>query len=686
MQTASIAAPPILKPARPSAEPASLPAQGFGETLAHSMKDREAGSTSSSISAVRGRKLTSTASPAKPQKDRDADSSSSSPTSAPSITRTDSRETPVLPTHSANNDVDSKNDAVEKTSAGSARFAELVPGLVGESSVDPIVVRETASRMTNTSPIDSSVAAPSVLLADAALAEQGISANSVPSNASSNPEHDFAETRPRSEIGSSQPGTPTDVFVTTNSRSTAQPAIQANPAVLEMIPDIPGPEQSARVSAIPKASPQPGSDLAAEPTPQPEASANQSAAHLFSEPESQATSRPEAAQLPFSFFALEVGTHTRAVGNSKQDSPAEASQPSVAQNIAPQALRVAISAQQPTLTNGPSTSFAPDKPAAPQNVAAQPTTPVKPRSVPTPQISGVSQLPMEVANAVTGSGDQVRERQPEALRASVESLVWPGLHRFTQADTTPTPSSHRMRPPSPEIVGPAETKEMASAKTHTAVCADTRETTVTTADSQRKSSAGAPTSFQETASPATTTKEAPVVPAPANSPAPAASAASTKATHELPVSHQMLDSVATPVAANPNPHITTQPAGDAEMRVGIRTAAFGALEIYTSVHQNQVGIAVHGGRDLTQWFSSEVQNLESGLRDHHLNLTTVELDHTTSGFQAGTGSHRHTSPEYTRPSQFSGVPQMDKIAQTELLNPLAGLEYSVHNNHVSIRI
>src|SRR5258708_10724879 len=40
-----------------------------------------------------------------------------------------------------------------------------------------------------------------------------------------------------------------------------------------------------------------------------------------------------------------------------------------------------------------------------------------------------------------------------------------------------------------------------------------------------------------------------------------------------------------PAATNPAtpPHITTEPGGDMQMRFGIRTAAFGAVEIYTSV-------------------------------------------------------------------------------------------------------
>jgi hypothetical protein len=128
-------------------------------------------------------------------------------------------------------------------------------------------------------------------------------------------------------------------------------------------------------------------------------------------------------------------------------------------------------------------------------------------------------------------------------------------------------------------------------------------------------------------------------------PAEAGSAPRTHAppseTREVPKTPPMVD--ATPAGAPPAARVTTEPGGEMQMRVGIRTTAFGAVEIYTSVHMNQVGLAVHGERGLAHWFSAEVQNIESGLKDHRLNLTTVELDKGGTGLQTATGSQHHHS-------------------------------------------
>jgi hypothetical protein len=120
------------------------------------------------------------------------------------------------------------------------------------------------------------------------------------------------------------------------------------------------------------------------------------------------------------------------------------------------------------------------------------------------------------------------------------------------------------------------------------------------------------------------------------------------------------------------------------MHVGIRTAAFGAVEIYTSVHHNQVGLTVHGEREMLHWFSSEVQNIESGLKDHHLHLTTMEMDKTGNGLHTATGSqeqnpernfqtmkewHRHRPPEREKtepievvPARLAAAPGMNRVS------------------------
>src|SRR5262249_727507 len=80
---------------------------------------------------------------------------------------------------------------------------------------------------------------------------------------------------------------------------------------------------------------------------------------------------------------------------------------------------------------------------------------------------------------------------------------------------------------------------------------------------------------------------------------------------DLPRPHQMLDA---PVPAAPMPATAlpafTSATGDGQIHVGLRTDAFGAVEIHTVVQQSQVGVTVHGEHDIARWFSSEVANLE----------------------------------------------------------------------------
>jgi len=176
-----------------------------------------------------------------------------------------------------------------------------------------------------------------------------------------------------------------------------------------------------------------------------------------------------------------------------------------------------------------------------------------------------------------------------------------------------------------------------------------------------------------------------VVPADAASAAPAH--APTSETRELPQTQQRLDSA--PAGANTPPaaRISTEPGGDLQMHVGIRTTAFGAVEIYTSVHQNQVGLAVHGERGLAHWFSSEVPSIESGLKDHRLNLTAVELHGGSTGLQTATSSdHGHPQRNF---STLSGVPNnvtLDGANETEPVETATSLPAWSGETRVSIHI
>jgi len=104
---------------------------------------------------------------------------------------------------------------------------------------------------------------------------------------------------------------------------------------------------------------------------------------------------------------------------------------------------------------------------------------------------------------------------------------------------------------------------------------------------------------------------------------------------QLPPAHQMLDSTPPtndPASAPPPAHLSADAAA-LQMHLGIRTSAFGNVEIHTVVEQSQVGVAIHGDRDLARWFSSEVGGLEAGLKSQHLNLNGVDFSSNRSGVQ-----------------------------------------------------
>ncbi|MGA2930387.1 MAG: hypothetical protein ABSG43_31255, partial [Solirubrobacteraceae bacterium] len=151
-------------------------------------------------------------------------------------------------------------------------------------------------------------------------------------------------------------------------------------------------------------------------------------------------------------------------------------------------------------------------------------------------------------------------------------------------------------------------------------------------------------------SPAITAPNLPVAPMPVQ--------VNSNPAQPLPQTHQMLDSapsaapVSDPTALPGDVH--SDPQTPAQMHVGLRTDAFGAVEIHTVVQQSQIGISVHSDRDISRWFSSEVPGLESGLNNSHLNLTGVNFDHGRSGVQAETG-FQQGEPRQQQPQTF-GAP------------------------------
>jgi hypothetical protein len=92
-----------------------------------------------------------------------------------------------------------------------------------------------------------------------------------------------------------------------------------------------------------------------------------------------------------------------------------------------------------------------------------------------------------------------------------------------------------------------------------------------------------------------------------------------------------------------------------EMHIGLRTQAFGSVEVHTTVRDNQVGLTVGSERgDLRTFLASEVSGLQTTFRQQELHFDNVRFletsPGTTSGFsggadsQARSSSQQHSSP------------------------------------------
>jgi hypothetical protein len=208
-------------------------------------------------------------------------------------------------------------------------------------------------------------------------------------------------------------------------------------------------------------------------------------------------------------------------------------------------------------------------------------------------------------------------------------------------------------------------------------------------DPEKKTSDSSPQSLSphETFAPVAFTREAgTTVVVPADAALPPPTHPPTSETREIPQTQQMLDSTPAGASTLPGARFSTEPGGAVQMHVGIRTTAFGAVEIYTSVHQNQVGLAVHGERGLAHWFTSEVPSLESGLKDYRLNLTTVELDKGSTGLQTATSSdHHHPARNFSTPSGANNV-TLDGVNETEPVETATPLPAWSGETRVSIHI
>jgi hypothetical protein len=99
--------------------------------------------------------------------------------------------------------------------------------------------------------------------------------------------------------------------------------------------------------------------------------------------------------------------------------------------------------------------------------------------------------------------------------------------------------------------------------------------------------------------------------------------------------------------------------GQAEMRVGLRSDAFGNVQLHTVVRESQVGLSVGSERgDLRGFLASEIPALENSLRQHDLRFDPVRFlgNGTPAGDSRGSGDPGRQSFSQGRffSHQFSG--------------------------------
>jgi hypothetical protein len=184
-----------------------------------------------------------------------------------------------------------------------------------------------------------------------------------------------------------------------------------------------------------------------------------------------------------------------------------------------------------------------------------------------------------------------------------------------------------------------------------------------------------------------------VTPMPATSASASPALEKSSAPSELPRAHQMLDSAPVPSANDPASamsaaHLPPDPAV-VQMHVGIRTSAFGNVEIHTVVEQSQVGVAIHGDHDVARWFNSEVGSLEAGLKSQHLNLTGVDFSSNRSGVQTAT-SFQQGQPQqnssHTSGSNAAALPKETSAPESETEPVPASLPAESREPRVSILV
>ena len=86
-------------------------------------------------------------------------------------------------------------------------------------------------------------------------------------------------------------------------------------------------------------------------------------------------------------------------------------------------------------------------------------------------------------------------------------------------------------------------------------------------------------------------------------------------------------------------------AGQAEMKLGVETAAFGSVRIHTVVRDSQVGLTISGERgNLPPLIAAEMPGVEARLREQDLRIDSVHVYEAAISSSTSGGSQRDNMP------------------------------------------
>jgi hypothetical protein len=124
-------------------------------------------------------------------------------------------------------------------------------------------------------------------------------------------------------------------------------------------------------------------------------------------------------------------------------------------------------------------------------------------------------------------------------------------------------------------------------------------------------------------------------------------------------------------------------AGQAEMRIGMNTSAFGSVEVRTVIHASEVGVTIGSEKgDLRGLLTNEMPSISSSLEQQNLRLSNVSFmqGFASGGNMAGGGDAQQQQRPFSPPAAYAAPnPEANSGAAHEPaeLPPWQPLSYGV---------